>query len=261
MRNPLSRRSDTSETRKRGAEASTPREAPPDIPKGGGVAATPYPDFDVVNDDKWRLDWDEKTRRLVLDRVRNVPGYRFFSPDEAALLEALCARVIPQEDRSAEQRIPIAPWIDERLYKGEGDGYRYEDMPDDREAYRLGLRGFNQTAHALFNAPFVELSSSEQDEVIDRVAKGSSPGEAWEELPAERFFSKLMGDAITNYYAHPMAWAEIGFNGPASPRGHIRLGLGKRDPWEAEEMRPRSSVEIVRRNLDKGAQKSGEATH
>jgi hypothetical protein len=54
---------------------------------------------------------------------------------------------------------------------------------------------------------------------------------------------------ITHYYAHPAAWAEIGFNGPASPRGHIRIWLGGRDPWEAKEERPRSSVEIVRRHL------------
>ena len=90
---------------------------------------------------------------------------------------------------------------------------------------------------------------------------GKPPGVVWKELPARRFFQLFMRDVITNYYAHPAAWAEIGFNGPASPRGHMRLGLGKRDPWEAEEKRPRSSVEIVRRNLDKGTQESGEATH
>ncbi|HKP52955.1 MAG TPA: gluconate 2-dehydrogenase subunit 3 family protein [Chloroflexia bacterium] len=236
---------------------------PLNVPAGGGVAGTPYPDFDVASDDKWNLDWDEKTRRLVLDRVRNVPPYRFFSPEEVAVLEALCARLMPQEDRSPQQRIPIAPWIDERLYKGEGDGYRYEDMPDDREAYRLGLQGFNQIAQALFDVPFVRLSLSQQEEVIRCVglSEGSPPGAAWKGLPAARFFSALMRDVITNYYAHPAAWAEIGFSGPASPRGHIRLGLGKRDPWEAEEKHPRSSAEIVRRNLGKGQQESGEATH
>ena len=243
------------------AEISTPEEGPLVIPKGGGAASTPYPDFDVTSVDKWNLDWDDKTRILVLDRVRKVPPYRFFSPGEVALLEVLCERVMPQEDRPPGERVPIAPWIDERLHVGEGDGYRYEDMPDDREAYRRGLEGFEQTAQALFGAPFLRLDSSQQDEVIKYVAEGSPPEKVWEQLPAGRFFSKLMRDVITSYYAHPAAWAEIGFNGPASPRGHIRLDLGKRDPWEAEETRPRSSVEIVRRNLDKGGQQSGEATH
>jgi hypothetical protein len=39
------------------------------------------------------------------------------------------------------------------------------------------------------------------------------------------------------YYAHPAAWSEIGFGGPASPRGYVRLGFDERDPWEAEEVR------------------------
>lgn len=245
----------------KGLTASRPPEPPPDVPPGGGAQDTPYPDFDVASSDKWAFDWDEKTRRLVLDRLRNVPDYRFFSSDEARILEAACARALLQEDRPGARRVPIAPWIDERLHKGEGDGYRYEDMPGDREAYRLGLAGLDQSAMLLFQKGFANLNTAQQDEVMRHMAEGSAPGGVWGSLPQRRFFQKLMGDVITNYYAHPAAWAEIGFNGPASPRGHIRLGLGKRDPWEAEETSEHSSVDIVRRNLGKGQQESGEATH
>ena len=220
-------------------------------PPGGGVEGSPYPDFNITEKEKWDLDWDEKTRRLVIDRVTNIPSYRFFSQEEARLLEALCDCVLPQEDRMETQRIPIAPWIDEGLYRGEGVGYRYENMPDDRQAYRMGLQGFDQTAQHLFDAAFIDLPRAKQDEVLRRVAEGTSPGEIWETLPAGLFFQSFMSDVITNYYAHPAAWAEIGFNGPASPRGHIRLRLNMRDPWEARECQPRTSVEIVRRSSDK----------
>jgi Gluconate 2-dehydrogenase subunit 3 len=247
--------------RKKREAASRPEEPGLDVPVGGGNPDTPYPDFDVVGEDKWAYDWDDKTRNLVLDRVRNVPPYRFFSEGEVALLEALCERALPQDGRSTQQRVPIAPWINERLHQEEGDGYRYEDMPEDREAYRRGLQGFDQTAQALFQKGFTQLTIDEQARVMACVAEGKPPGEVWKKLPASRFFTLFLRDVITNYYAHPAAWAEIGFSGPASPRGHIRLGLGKRDPWEAEEKRPRSSVEIVRRNAGKGGQKSGEATH
>jgi hypothetical protein len=37
------------------------------------------------------------------------------------------------------------------------------------------------------------------------------------------------------YYAHPTAWSEIGWGGPASPRGYVRLDFNERDPWEAAE--------------------------
>jgi len=241
--------------------ASRPDELPPHVPAGGGAEETPYPHFDVAGHDKWAFDWDVKTRKLVLERLRNVPDYRFFSLDEARILEALCARALPQQDRPEEERVPVAPWIDDRLHKGEGAGYRYEDTPDDREAYRQGLAGFEQSARLLFQKAFTDLDTARQDEVMRRVADGTAPGDTWETLPQRRFFQMLVGDVISSYYAHPAAWAEIGFNGPSSPRGHIRLGLGKRDPWEAEEKQPRSSVEIVRRNASKGQQESGEATH
>jgi hypothetical protein len=157
--------------------------------------------------------------------------------------------------------VPIAPWIDERLHKGEGAGYRYEDMPDDRTAYKQALHGFDQTAQALYGAPFTTLNVAHQEEVIGRVAEGSPPGEVWQRLPAKRFFQEFMAEVITNYYAHPAAWAEIGFNGPASPRGHIRLGLDQRDPWEAEEVQPHSSVALVQRADTAGAQAKGGPTH
>jgi hypothetical protein len=220
-------------------------------PSGGGAEGTPYPDFDITNKDKWNLDWDEKTRQLVIDRVENIPPYRFFSTEEARLLEALCDCVLPQDDRPEAQRVLIAPWIDERLYTNEGSGYRYENMPEDRQAYRMALQGFDETAYHLFDTAFIDLSRAEQDDVMRQVADGSPPGEIWKRISAVIFFQLFMSDIISNYYAHPQAWAEIGFNGPASPRGHIRLRLNFRDPWEAKEHQPHSSVEIVRRSHGK----------
>jgi hypothetical protein len=46
-----------------------------------------------------------------------------------------------------------------------------------------------------------------------------------------------MQDAIEGYYAHPYAWDEVGFGGPAYPRGYMRLEGGKPEPWEVEEQR------------------------
>jgi hypothetical protein len=221
------------------------------VPPGGGAEQTPYPDFQITNADKWNLDWDEKTRRLVIDRVKNIPPYRFFSIEEARLLEALCDCALPQDDRPETARIPIAPWIDEKLYTGKGSGYRYENMPEDRQAFRMGLQGFDQTAQHLFGAAFINLDRAGQDEVMRHIAEGSPPGESWKRLSAVLFFQLFMSEVLTNYYAHPLAWAEIGFNGPSSPRGHIRLRLNFRDPWEAREHQPCSSVEIVRRSRGK----------
>lgn len=236
-----------------------PPEAPPlDVPAGGGAAHTPYPDFDVADEEKWRLDWDGKTREVVTKRVTKVPAYRFFGEEEVQLLEAMCARALPQPDRNQGERIPVAPYIDERLFKGGGDGYHYGDMSPDHLAYKYALVGVDQSAQALHGRRFVELDEREQDDVLQQIHAGSPPGKVWQSLPAQRFFQLLMKDVIGSYYAHPKAWAEIGFNGPSSPRGHIRLSLDSRDPWEAEGKLPRSSTALVKRALQRKQKKQAE---
>ena len=53
-----------------------------------------------------------------------------------------------------------------------------------------------------------------------------------------------MEDCVTVYYAHPWAWDEIGFGGPAYPRGYMRLANGLPQPWETEEERYEWKVPI-----------------
>jgi hypothetical protein len=47
---------------------------------------------------------------------------------------------------------------------------------------------------------------------------------------------------LAAFYSHPWAWTEIGFGGPAYPRGFARLGAGQREQWEAP---PRFDVDPV----------------
>ena len=41
-----------------------------------------------------------------------------------------------------------------------------------------------------------------------------------------------MRGILSAFYSHPWAWNEIGFGGPAYPRGYARLGAGQREHWE-----------------------------
>ena len=131
------------------------------------------------------------------------------------------------------------PWIDEKLYEDKRDGYRYEELPPQREAWRKGLAGINETAQALFDRKsFADLDPLSQDVVLTHIARGDAPGATWKQLPAARFFKSVLSITIIKiYYAHPAAWNEIGYNGPSSPRGHVRKWEGGVDPWEAHEQR------------------------
>lgn len=55
-------------------------------------------------------------------------------------------------------------------------------------------------------------------------------------MPAKLFFqTRVLKDVVAVYYAHPQAWDEMGFGGPASPRGYVRMGFDRHDPWDAVE--------------------------
>jgi hypothetical protein len=204
----------------------------------GEQFSTRYPGYNVL--DKWSSpDWDDQTRRVVRKRLEQVPPIRFFNAEEARTLAAVAERIIPQPDRSEKTKIPIVPWIDEKLYEDKRDGYRYEELPPPREAWRLGLAGIDETARALFGGrAFVKLDPLAQDAVLTRIAGGDAPGAVWERMPAGRFFKSVLSITLVKiYYAHPLAWNEIGYNGPSSPRGHVRKWEGGVDPWEAPEER------------------------
>lgn len=195
-----------------------------------------YPGYSTL---KQRKFWDAATRAVVEKRLNDPPPIRFFMPQLLPLITAVCDRILPQDDRLPEWRIPIVNWIDERLFTGRINGYRFEGMPPDAEAYRRGLEAINATARAMFGYDFVALSTHDQEKVLKSIHDGEKrAGEAaWEGLNLSRFWELLVQDCCTAYYAHPYAWDEIGFGGPAYPRGYMRLEGGMPEPWEVHESR------------------------
>jgi hypothetical protein len=99
------------------------------------------------------------------------------------------------------------------------------------------LKGIDEAARALFKErTFIELDPLSQDVVLSHIERGQVSGETWKKLPPARFFKSVLSMTIVKfYYAHPLAWNEIGYNGPSSPRGHVRKREGGVDPWEAQE--------------------------
>lgn len=196
----------------------------------------PYPDYDVL--DKWDSpSWNEPTREAVASRIGDVPERRFLPEDLYAVLEAVTSRLVPQPDRP-DDPVPIAPWLDHRLDTDGGGGYRRENVPPQRDGWAQGLRALNAEARLRYDVPFADLGSEQQDALLVRVQRGDTGVEDWGDLPATAFFSDLLDAALGVYYAHPAAWSEIGFGGPASPRGYVRLN-SRPDPWEADNHRPR----------------------
>lgn len=195
-----------------------------------------YPGYNVL--DKWSSpDWDDQTRLAVRERLESVPPIRYFTEHEARTLTAVAERILPQPERPDSEKVPIVPWIDARLFEDQRNGYRYEDLPVQRDAWRLGLAGIDETAFALFSGKsFCDLDPLSQDVVLTHIEQGRTTGDSWKQLSPKRFFTSVLLITIVQlYYSHPLAWNEIGYSGPSSPRGHVRKWEGGVDPWEAKE--------------------------
>jgi len=196
-----------------------------------------YPGFSTLEQ---RRFWDAATREKVLKRVHEVPKPSFFTDEEFGLMGILADHLLPQDDRHLSRRIPIVPQIDKRLSSGRIPGYRFAGMPKDGDAYRLGFQAINRMAVTNYSRPFHELSWTEQERLLKSIhdAKPLAGAEdIWKRMEIHRFWALMMSDCVEAYYAHPWAWDEIGFGGPAYPRAYIRLEHGLPEPWEVEEKR------------------------
>jgi hypothetical protein len=187
-----------------------------------------YPDYDVLAS----VDtWDRATREVVTKRLQMRGRLRFFTAQEEPTLRAFCDVATAQD---SEPRVPVAEMVDDKLAGGRLDGYRYADMPRDPDTWRLVLRGLDEVARSRYgSAGFAACDSPPREAIVGALADGSLSGGAWDELNVSRAFSVCMRAILEAFYSHPWAWNEIGYGGPAYPRGYMRLGpIGVREPRE-----------------------------
>jgi Gluconate 2-dehydrogenase subunit 3 len=199
-----------------------------------------YPDYDVLEQ---AGHWDEATRRVVLDRVERLPPIRFFDEREVATLGAFCDLVLAQD---AEPRIPVLAMVDEKLFQKRGEGYRHADMPSDPETWRQVARMLNAAAGGQGAESFDAADRETQLRITERFSEGEL---AWDGCPVDKAWGVVMRDILNAFYSHPWAWNEIGFGGPAYPRGFARLAEGQREHWESP---PEFELDPVRDVSERG---------
>jgi hypothetical protein len=197
-----------------------------------------YPDYDVLEE---AGHWDEVTRRVVMQRLE-APPIRFFGPAEVRTLGALCDLVTAQH---RDPRVPVLAMIDRKMHAREFDGFRYAWMPDDAQTWRLVAQGLDEAAAERHAESFAGLPLDDQRELCGALADGELAGGAWETIDPKTAWKVITRGIVSAFYSHPWAWNEIGYAGPAYPRGFARLGVGMSEAWEAVEAVDIDPVEDV----------------
>ncbi len=189
-----------------------------------------YPAYDVWEQHQ---EWDEHTRKIVAQRRAPDVAHRFLTQQEALTLQAAAALLV--DDIRLDVLTFITQHIDESLASPVGEDQRKVGIPSKQILYRQGIAGLDESSQAGYQKEFLALPREQQiDMLIKLEADDTTAAGAWEQVRPKAFLKKLLHDVVSAYYSHPLIWSEIGYGGPAYPRGYVRVEKGLVDPWEAK---------------------------
>lgn len=189
-----------------------------------------YPTYDVMTQQD---HWDDHTQQVVQSRLKEHLMYHFLTKEEVKQLTPIIGDLVG-DDRETIIAY-IVGHIDQSLSSGIGEGQRKAGVPQAKTLLRDGLMAINRSAEKKYGQPIFLLELKERLQLLQDLSQNrAAPVEEWSNLSQVEVFKKLLNWAIEGYYSHPTVWSEMGYGGPAYPRGYVRTGIGQLDPWEAQ---------------------------
>lgn len=149
---------------------------------------------------------------------------------EADLLEAICARIIPTDANGPGAREARAAHYIDRALGGA--------LKDQRETYRAGLAAFDAYCRSSRRAPFLELSERDQDSVLIDVETGAAASGGFA-ASSGAFFAMVRTHTLQGTFGDPfyggnknfVGWDLIAFPG-------IRLNVSPEDQRLGAKLTP-----------------------
>jgi len=189
-----------------------------------------YPSYDVM---RQQDHWDDHTQQVVQDRLSEQPAFRFLTAEEVDQLKRLTGDLVDDHRQDIIQY--VVGFIDQSLSSGIGEGQRKVGVPKAEVLLRDGLKAINKSAEKKYGQNLLSLDVGDRLQLLEQLSQnGAESVPEWTGISQIEVFKKLLNWSIEAYYSHPRVWSEIGYGGPAYPRGYIRTGIGQLDPWEAQ---------------------------
>jgi len=174
-----------------------------------------------------------RRRRTLARRERERPhdSGRWFTPEEALVVEALASLIVPSDETGpGAKEVGVTASLDRLLAQS----------PSRQHAYRSGLLACDEWARRQHGRCFAELTVDQQRELLDwvdpagsRPVKPSSLGhKVWRKAtdvyrkwrcPFVELFPELARDVMGAFYTHPVTWHWLGYDGPPMPAGYPDL--------------------------------------
>ncbi|SMG49680.1 gluconate 2-dehydrogenase subunit 3 family protein [Paraburkholderia susongensis] len=172
---------------------------------------------------------------VVLPEPVTPDGWKYFTADEAAAVEAIADRLIPHDEISiGGKEAGCALFIDRQLSGDYGkaitqyrlgsvtpgtpqQGPQFSDTPAQR--YRAGLGALDAHCKKAFDGKaFAALSADQQDALLTQIESGEL---ALEAVDSQAFFNMLLQNVREGFFADPIyggnknmaGWKMLGFPG------------------------------------------------
>ena len=100
----------------------------------------------------------------------DVPAWRFFTVDEANLVDAIAEQIVPSDEWPGGRESGVTNYIDKQLV---GPYKRFQTD------YHRGLVAIQESCDAMHHKKFEELSWDEQTAFLESMEAGKMEGSAW----------------------------------------------------------------------------------
>lgn len=199
------------------------------------VTRTHYPSFHVLAEQE---AWDPVSRDVVVRRLHPTPP-QTLNAAQVATLRAVAANLL-YESRGDVLDFVIFH-VDNALSNPIGESERQPHVLPQRDLITNGLQLLDAAAYELGRSEsspgetaFSRLDPSQQASLLQQLQHGTLHWPSGDNTVGQQdVFSKLLTLTVDAWASHPAIWSDIGYAGPAYPRGYYRIEVGLTDPWEA----------------------------
>ena len=188
---------------------------------------TYYPEYNVM--DQFH-EWDKVTQCVIQKRLA-ASEVSFFKPEEHELMIALYPIITPSH--LGDIGVNVVSLLDERCREGKMNGYIRGSKLRVIDVIRIGLRYVHVECYSQFHHTFSTLEKKLQISYVQQLQDNIGMSDVWIKIQPQIFLHTFSNELIKVVYSDPSIWSDLGFGGPAYPRGYYAFGFKQFDSWEA----------------------------
>ena len=132
---------------------------------------------------------------LMPSCIRELSPYKFFTPEEASCVIALCEQIIPDDEYGGgATEAGVIHYIDRQLVAV----FDYDQL-----MYQQGLEALQLSCLKLHDKRFEALDWDTQLQILKSMESNEMPGEYWKNISSGSFFRLVIGHTMQGFYGAP----------------------------------------------------------